>query len=296
MSILNKGDFMKKIAMFMITAVLCGSSIVIGDGMVLPTCSIVEIKSDEERNIDKDLEDYVVGVVAGEMPPDFPYEALKAQAVATRTYAVRAVKKNPSTNYKSLWQNYITTEDMKNRWGSDYDKWYSKIKSVVYDTAGEIIEYNNEPILAVFYSTSCGKTEECENVWTEDLPYLTSVSSEGDIYSPYYENRVTVKKSALKNNYGSSNISVENKTQAGYVTSVNIGGKSIKAENIRSTFGLRSTAFDITENGDSVVFITRGFGHGVGMSQYGACYMANNGADYKDILTHYYKDTIIKNL
>lgn len=291
---IKRGDSMKKLVFVAIVGMLISGSVVIGEENIMPACSIVEVEngsSDSEYDIDTEFEDYVVGVVAGEMPPDFPYEALKAQAVATRTYAYRAIKDNPNTDIKSLWQNYITTDDMKKRWGSDYDKWYEKIKSVVYDTAGEIVEYDNEPILAAFYSTSCGRTEECENVWGQDLPYLTSVDSEGDIYSPYYENRVAISKNQLVSIYGSSSINIEEKTDASYVKTVKIGDKTIKAENVRSTFGLRSTAFDICDNGDSVVFVTRGYGHGVGMSQYGACYMANNGADYKSILGHYYKDT-----
>ncbi len=291
----KRGGFVKKIVFAAIVGMVISGSVVIGEENILPACSIVEIEN-EKNEADNELEDYVIGVVAGEMPPDFPYEALKAQAVAARTYAYRAIKNNPDTDIKTLWQNYITSDDMKKRWGSDYDKWYEKIKSVVYDTEGEIVEYNNEPILAAFYSASCGKTEECENVWSEDLPYLTSVDSEGDVYSPYYENRVKVSKNQLLNIYGSSNISICEKTDAGYVKSVKAGDKIIKSENIRSTFGLRSTAFDIIDNGDSVIFVTRGYGHGVGMSQYGACYMANNGADYKEILRHYYKNTDIVKL
>lgn len=285
---------MKKIIFLCIISTAFLSTVTIGDSLVLPVCSISEVKSDYIP--DTELEDYVIGVVAGEMSPDFPYEALKAQAVAARTYAYRAMKEDPNIDVKSLWQNYITTDDMKKRWGKDYDKWYKKIKGVVYDTAGEIIEYNNEPILAAFYSTSCGKTEECENVWTQDLPYLKSVTSEGDIYSPYYENTVRVSKPQLLKIYGGSNISISERTPAGYVKSVKIGNKTISGEKIRSTFSLRSTAFSIEDKGDSIIFTTKGFGHGVGMSQYGACYMANNGSDYIEILTHYYTDTIIKKI
>lgn len=288
---------MKKLFVCAVLCTVCLSSITIGDGIVIPACSVVEVKKQvqpvKKKNIDTELEDYVIGVVAGEMSPDFPYEALKAQAVAARTYAVRAVNQNPNTDIKSLSQNYITISYMKKRWGSDFDKWYNKIKGVVYDTAGEIVEYDDEPILAAFYSTSCGQTEECQNVWTQSLPYLKSVSSEGDVYSPYYSKSVTVSKKTLVKIYGSSDIKIESKTPAGYVKNVNIGGKSISANEIRSCFGLRSTAFDIVYNADNIVFNTKGYGHGVGMSQYGACYMANNGSDYKEILLHYYPDTSI---
>lgn len=289
---------MKKLVFAALVLLLISGSVVIGEENIMPVCIIADIDNNSSslekvNKIDIEFENYVIGVVAGEMSPDFPYEALKAQAVAARTYAWRAVKNNPNTNIKDLCQNYITAEEMKKRWGSNYDKWYEKIKSVVYNTSGEIVEYNNEPILAAFYSTSCGKTEECENVWNEDLPYLTSVESEGDRYSPYYEDSVKVSKNNISDIYGSSSIRIGEKTAAGYVKNVIVGDKTIKAENIRSVFGLRSTAFDILDKGDTVVFVTRGYGHGVGMSQYGACYMANNGADYKEILGHYYKDTVV---
>ncbi|MGN1318915.1 MAG: stage II sporulation protein D [Lachnospirales bacterium] len=261
------------------------------DNEVIPVCFVEEV-----NNENKELEDYVIGVVAGEMSPTFPYEALKAQAVAARTYAYRALYENPDTDIKSLWQNYITVDDMKKRWGSDFEKWYDKIKGVVEETSGEIIEYNNEPILAAFYSTSCGKTEECENVWTQDLPYLKSVSSEGDIYSPYYEKEIEVKRKTLEKLYGSSKIKISERTDAGYVKEVEIGNKKIKGENLRKSLSLPSTSFNIKENSDTITFITKGYGHGVGMSQYGACYMANNGSTYKEILSHYYTDTIIKKI
>lgn len=253
-------------------------------------------KSNDNYKIDTELEDYVIGVVAGEMSPSFPYEALKAQAVAARTYAARAIAQNPSVDKKSLYQNYVSIDKMKSMWGDDYEKWYEKIKSVVYDTAGEVVEYDNEPILAAFYSTSCGKTEDCQNVWSEDLPYLKSVDSEGDKYSPYYQKSIDVKKSTLKKIYGSENICVNQKTDAGYVKSVKIGDKIVDGDDIRTCFDLPSTAFDITEKNDTITFTTKGYGHGVGMSQYGACYMANNGSTYTEILGHYYKGTIITKL
>ncbi len=293
---------MKKLVFVAMVGLLISGSAVVGEENIIPVCTIVETENNIENSSDdayepnKEFEDYVIGVVAGEMSPDFPYEALKAQAVAARTYAYRALKNNPNTDIKNIWQNYITKEDMKKRWGANYDKWYEKISSVVYDTAGEVVEYNNEPILAAFYSTSCGKTEECENVWSEDLPYLTSVESEGDIYSPYYENKVTVSKNQLVNIYGSSNIKINKITDAGYVQSVTIGNNTYSGENIRSTFSLRSTSFNIADDGNNIVFVTKGYGHGVGMSQYGACYMANNGSDYKEILSHYYKDTYITHI
>ncbi len=158
------------------------------------------------------------------------------------------------------------------------------------------MEYNNEPILAVFCSTSNGETENCKDVWGQDLQYLTSVESTGDKYSPYYNGTVTVSAKTVKSIFGSENIAIKERTSAGYVATVSIGGKEFSGEKIRTTFHLKSCDFTITRNGSDIVFKTKGYGHGVGMSQYGAVYMANNGTKYIDILSHYYKNTNIKKI
>ena len=171
-----------------------------------------------------------------------------------------------------------------------------KISQCVNATQGEILEYNNEPILAVFCSTSNGETENCKDVWGQDLQYLTSVESTGDKYSPYYNGTVTVSAKTVKSIFGSENIAIKERTSAGYVATVSIGGKEFSGEKIRTTFHLKSCDFTITRNGSDIVFKTKGYGHGVGMSQYGAVYMANNGTKYIDILSHYYKNTNIKKI
>lgn len=289
---------MKKLifASILITAVFI--PIAVSEGQVMPVCSIIE-ETDTEKtnvNIDKELEDYVVGVVAGEMPVNFPHEALKAQAVAARTYAVRQLQSDPNMKYEDIAQAYVSVDKMKEMWGNNFDEYYAKIKNNVYQTAGEILEYNNEPILAAFCSTTNGYTEECQNVWTQDLPYLKSVKSEGDELSPYYSDSVTVTKKQFGSIFGSTDFAVTEKTNAGYVKSVNIGGNVYSGDRIRQIMGLRSTCFDIINEGENITFSTKGYGHGVGMSQYGACFMANNGADYKTILAHYYTGTNLKNL
>lgn len=265
------------------------------EGQVMPVCSIVEEKT-EDIKIDKELENYVIGVVAGEMPVNFPHEALKAQAVAARTYALRQIRTNPDINYDDIAQAYISIETMKNRWGNKFDENYEKIRANVYATAGQILEYDNEPILAAFCSTTNGYTEECRNVWTQDLPYLSSVRSEGDEYSPYFSDSVVLTKSRFTEIFGGTNAVVSEKTEAGYVKSVSINGKKYSGNSIRQILGLKSTSFDINCNNDNIIISTKGYGHGVGMSQYGACYMANCGRSYKEILEHYYKGAILKNL
>lgn len=291
---------MKKYIFIGILAMSIFLPIVISEGQVMPACSIIEEKvtnvDNLTKSVDKELEDYVIGVVAGEMPYNFPHEALKAQAVAARTYAVRQIRANPNIKYKDIAQACISVDIMKKRWGKNFETNYNKIKDDVYATAGEILEYNNEPILATFCSTTNGYTEECQNVWTQDLPYLKSVKSDGDELSPYYNDRVSVTKDSFSKIFGGSNPIISEKTKAGYVKTVKVGEKTYTGNEIRKTFGLKSTSFTISTDKNTIVFITKGYGHGVGMSQYGACYMANNGADYKTILKHYYTGTNIKNL
>lgn len=282
---------MKKIllTLFLTAAV----PISVSEGQVMPVCSVYEEVSAPVKDTDKELEDYVAGVVAGEMPINFPYEAMKAQAVAARTYALRIKSENKNISYDNIDQAYITTDKMKKMWGDDFEKNYSKILSVVQATAGEILTYDDRPILAVFCSTTNGHTEECENVWTQDLPYLSSVSSAGDELSPYFSETKEISKAKLRSLIGSEELNITSRTQAGYVTEVKAGNKTLSGNNVRAILGLRSTAFDITNKGDSISITTKGYGHGLGMSQYGACYMANHGNTYKEILEHYYKGTKI---
>lgn len=291
---------MKRFIFIGVLAISVFLPIVISEGQVMPVCSIIEESDGEEvvsdKKINTELENYVIGVVAGEMPYNFPHEALKAQAVAARTYAVRQLRANPNMQYEDIAQAYISVDAMKKRWGKSFDENYSKIKNDVYATAGEILEYNNEPILAAFCSTTNGYTEECENVWSQDLPYLTSVKSEGEELSPYFSDSVTVDKERFEEIFGYGNTVISEKTKAGYVKTIKVGDKSYSGDYFRKVLGLKSTSFNISASEDSVVVYTKGYGHGVGMSQYGACYMANNGNDYRAILNHYYTGANIKNL
>lgn len=295
-----RGVFLKKIICVGILIISVFIPVAVSEGQVMPVCSIIEVKTESEKTdnvkINRELEDYVIGVVAGEMPVNFPHEALKAQAVAARTYAIRQIKANPNIKYVDIAQAYIDTDTMKKRWGSKFNENYEKIKADVYATAGQILEYDNEPILAAFCSTTNGYTEDCQNVWTQNLPYLTSVRSEGDELSPYYKDSVVLTKTRFKEIFGGTNAVINSKTGAGYVKNVTINGKNYTGDKIRKILGLKSTSFEISSNGDNIIVTTKGYGHGVGMSQYGACYMANNGKNYSEILSHYYKGAIIKNL
>jgi stage II sporulation protein D len=267
-----------------------------------------DISSNESNNIEipENMEEYIVGVVAAEMPASFEEEALKAQAVAARTYAV-----NKNIPVDELitdgGQAYCSIDDMKEKWGSNFDLYYEKIRSAVYDTEGEIVVYNNEPILAVFHAISGGKTEDCQNVWSEDLPYLKSVDSSVDESADEYYCEVSIPSntvaSTLQSYYSKLKITegslvdqmqILERTDAGYVDKIQVGNMILSGKQIREALGLRSSNFTYEQDGDNIIFKTKGYGHGAGMSQYGANVMAQEGKNYKEILAYYYTATEIK--
>lgn len=251
------------------------------------------------------LEEYVIGVVAGEMPASFNDEALKAQAVASRTYVLKK-QQNNKNEYDVLDgtsnQVYIDDEQMKEKWKDNYEKYSSKIKSAVKKTKGEVIMYNDNLIDALFFSTSNGYTENSSDVFKSNLPYLVSVESRWDKEeSPVFLSKNEVSKKEFLFNLGlnetdSINISDVIKTSTGRIKSLTINGKNFESSKLRTAFNLRSTSFNIEVNDDRVIFNVSGYGHGVGLSQYGASGMAKEGYNYKDILLYYYKNCEIKKI
>ena len=219
------------------------------------------------------LEDYLVGVVAAEMPPSFEKEALKAQAVAARTYILnKKGKTNDKHPEADVCKNsahckaYVSDDEAYNRWGESWkNEYHSKIKSAVNDTLGEIVTYQDEPIIAVFHSTSTGRTENSEDVWQSETPYLKSVESPGEELSPRYKSKVEIEKDEFKrkitsldssaefNNNYSSWVGNYEYTQGGSVKKVIIGGCSFSGTQIRNAFSLRSANFNIVIS-DKVVF------------------------------------------
>ncbi len=243
------------------------------------------------------LENYVIGAVAAEMPVYFENEALKAQAVACRTYACREYFNNKNTDLKSIGQAYFSKDELKKRWGDDTEKNYEKIEKAVTDTRGELMLYQNQPILAAFCSASGGMTEDSGNLWGTSLPYLRPVNSEYDKNAPVYMQNVNISLQRLAAALGvndASDISIEKRSASGYVLSVKAGGREFSGDDIRRLLGLRSSDFYIEINGDTAYFTAHGYGHGIGMSQYGAEFMARDGMDYKKILLHYYTGVSIK--
>lgn len=267
---------------------------------------VIKVKRNKTNEIvEVPLEEYVIGVVAGEMPASFNIEALKAQAVASRTYALK--KSESSKNDYDVVdttsnQVYIDYDEMKEKWQNNYDTYVLKVKEAVAQTKGEVVLYNNNLIDAMFFSTSNGYTENSEDVFSSNMPYLVSVDSSWDKEeSPVFSSTKEVSKSEFLFNLGldtkdSINIESIEKTNTGRVKTIVINGKKFESSKIRSAFDLKSTSFTINVNNDKVVFNVNGYGHGVGMSQYGANGMAKAGYKYNDILTHYYKNCDIKKI
>lgn len=258
--------------------------------------ALKDTSTGEIKNIE--LEDYIVGVVAGEMPASFNEEALKAQAIASRTYAMYKMK-NSNGTYDLVTdktnQVYITEEKMKSLWQENFDYYFEKIKKAVYDTKDLIMTYNGNVILSMYFARSNGKTEDAFAVFGSNEEYLKSVESPEENLT----SEVTISKDKFCNKLNIScdaiNISNVLKSSSGRINSLNINGKTFKGTEIRTLFDLKSTDFDINI-GSEIKFVTKGYGHGVGMSQYGANKLAQNGKNYEEILKHYYQNINIEKI
>lgn len=249
--------------------------------------------------VELELEEYLKGVVYAEMPASFSIEALKAQAVAARTY----------TKFKMSDNNHICDDPSHcQAWTeNDYSENFQKVALAVDKTKGKVIVYMGEAIQAFFHSSSGGKTESSKNVWGKELPYLMSVDSpnEDKIMSTFFsEKEVTYKElKQIINNYKGKNqitteklkdkIKILSRTDGNRVNEIKIDKVIFSGTEIRNMFELRSCNFDVEFTDKSVIFKVRGYGHGVGMSQWGAEAMAREGKSYEEILTYYYPNTEI---
>ncbi|MBZ2174801.1 stage II sporulation protein D [Schnuerera sp. xch1] len=259
------------------------------------------------------LEEYVKGVVAAEMPAEFHIEALKAQAVASRTYALNRMQRYPEGNPGHPeaplctgihCQAYLTLEELNDLHAKDWEeKYWPKIEEAVDSTKGQVLYYRGEIIEPLYHSTSGGMTEDAIDVFAVDLPYLKSVESPFEEDAPKYKNVVTMTGDEfvdkLNQQYPGTNITKDNlaekiklveKTESGRVKKIAIEGTVVNGREIRELFELNSTNFKIyfSPKNNIVDIETVGYGHGVGMSQWGANGMAKNNKDYEEILKHYY--------
>ncbi len=254
------------------------------------------------------LDQYLWRVVAAEMPASFEPEALKAQTVAARTYTLskmgRTSDRHPDADVCTditCCQAYLDPESAAASWGAQAEAYSAKIAAAVADTDGIAALYGGAPIQAVFFSSAAGRTADAVEVWGSSVPYLTSVTSpEGEADVPNYHSTVTLTleefKARLLEQYPQADLSGDpsgwfsqcTRTSAGGVSSVTIGGVPVSGSTLRTLFGLRSTVFTAAAGADGVTFSVTGYGHGVGMSQYGANTLAREGKTYQEILNWYY--------
>lgn len=267
--------------------------------------------SEEEKTENMDMRDYIIGTVAAEMPASYDTEALKAQALAAITYAEYTKLNGGGENLDgavisddgSTHQGYMTQAQMKEKWGDAYDTYYNKIADAVDAVIDKVITYDNEPIMAAYHAISTGNTESAENMWGGAVDYLVSVESPGDKYSSRYSSSVTVTvdeiKKLLENNNieikadGKELVKINSVTDSGTVRSVTVFGTEMTGMELRNLLSLRSPSFDVAYKNGEYTFSVRGYGHGVGMSQYGADWYAKQGCSYKEIISHYYPGTEI---
>ncbi len=245
------------------------------------------------------LDDYLVGVVLGELPSTFETETLRAQAVAARTYTLKKCTEGSRHGENTVCTDYhccqAYTDPDEYLAAGGQTAFYLRVKQAVADTAGQVIVYDGELIVATYFSCAGGQTESAVAVWGQDYPYLQSVASPGEEDAAHYTDSLTFSAAEFQQALG---IRLEGKvenwfgtpsyTDGGGVDSISVCGIPYRGTTLRTLLGLRSTDFTVSVKNGSITFYTKGFGHRVGMSQYGANAMAKAGKSYREILTHYY--------
>jgi len=262
-----------------------------------------------------DMATYLAGVVRAEMPASFQMEALKAQAVAARTYTLYRMERSLNENHPeadacddiTCCKAYRSGEEAALLWGEQALQWEEKIRLAVAETDGECVLYEGTPVLAVFHSSSAGATQDAAHVWSSALPYLQSVASpENGETVPDYHSSATFSPQTLRALLQQhlpeaeltgdvttwfTNIQME---KTGLVRQITVGGQTVTGNRLRTVLGLRSPCFTMDFGEDGVCFSVTGYGHGVGMSQYGANVLAGDGMTYREILAWYYTDTTVE--
>ena len=247
-----------------------------------------------------DMDDYLVGVVLAEMPASFEAEALKAQSVVARTYARKAWENGGKHGDGSVCtvpaccQGWKSEADYLSQGGREAD--VEKIRQAVLSTSGQVLTYNGQLIEATYFSCSGGRTEDAVAVWGTEFPYLQAVDSPGEEGASCYTDSMAFSAEEVERRLGVSLtddpggwVGEVTHTEGGGVDTIYIGGRYFTGTEVRALLGLRSTVFSITVQPESITVDTRGYGHRVGMSQYGADAMAVAGSTYEEILTHYYQ-------
>lgn len=268
----------------------------------------------ENKVIETALSEYLLGVLAAEMPATYHEEALKAQAVAAYTYltykrnqgnADGSIKGADLSDDSSTHQGYLTAEKRSEKWGDKTAAYEKKLTEAIESVSGKLILFEGEPIIAAFHAVNSGVTQSAKTVWGGEVPYLKSVTSTGDKLSPDCSKTVAVKAQELSEKLSSldgcelsgeaeSWIGKVKANSSGYVTSAEICGESYSGLQVREAVGLRSAVFTYEYKNSTFYFTTLGYGHCVGLSQYGADYMARQGSTYDEILKHYYSGVEIE--
>lgn len=257
---------------------------------------------DNEEVLNIPLEEYIIGVVAGEVPATFNIETLKVQAIIARTYALKRYNKKNNYDLENSVSNqvYLSKEKMQEKWNEKFDIYYKKIQLATEDTRGLVILYDNKLIDALYFSISTGKTENSEEVFKNKIPYLRSVDSSWDKNITKIKDKKIISNDEIKKIFNikdkTLSIQVNKKTSIGNCKTIILNDKEYSCMDFRIKLGLKSTNFNIIQKEDSFIFETIGYGHGVGLSQYGANELSKKGYTYKEIINHYYTDVQIKKI
>lgn len=252
--------------------------------------------------------DYLIGAVAAEMPLSWPDEALKAQAVAAHSYVLYC--RDHATAANGAWlsadparrQGYLTDAVLHSYWGTRYDANYIRLSALVDSVLTQVLCYEGAPAGTSYFAISNGRTETSENVWGTALPYLVSVDSSTDLSADHYEYALTLSAQQTAQQLAALGLTADlaapeqwfgtpEYTAAGYVAALPVCGQRITGTALRQALGLRSTCFTVRYESGAFCFTTKGYGHGVGLSQWGAKALAEQGQNFADILAHYYPGT-----
>ncbi len=280
-----------------------------GESLVNKKDEYINVMKSSTGKTDKtDMREYIIGCVAGEMSAEYHEEALKAQAVASYTFAHYILNRDKKINGADItdssneYQAYIDEDKRKEKWKDNFEKNEKAVEKAVDSVLGELIVYEEEPIMAVFFDKCGGMTESSKNVWGKNLPYLVSVTSDGDTLAPdaesfseftYDEFKKAFSAKGIDCSKEESLIGKTEKYESGVVKSVEVGASSITGAEFRDILKLKSADFSVEESAEKIKITCIGNGHFVGMSQYGADYMARQGSSYREILQHYYSGTDI---
>ncbi len=298
------GDELKQIGQLIIAAMIAiifipaTITIVLGNNNHIEVFSIMTEEEEESKKKEIQSLEQLIAIVAKEIPITYEEEALKAQVVMARSYI--GATDNKAAPYMSL-------EELEKLWGSDYNKNYLTIQKAVEDTRNIVITYNNAPVQPVYHLQNAGITQMPTDIWGLDVPYLESVESKWDAAAPdlIQENVYTSQELTSKVNekyddlvlqpYSlETQIQIIERSQGGYVKSIQVGNELMSGDDFRKLLNLRSSCFAISYNNSQVTIVTKGVGHGVGLSQYGANQMAKEGKSYEEILKYYFPKTVIQ--